>query len=219
MASTILARSSIAISSLEPRLMGVAISRSQCIIWSTPSTQSSMKLDAANGFHHSCQIVDRDQFARTEVDGRGNQPVAVHNLVDTEHAIVDEAEAAGLRSVAPNVDGGVAEVEGFDYLTAERGRRFLTASEPGAVGAVDVVEAGNVGFQTAFRPILLAKHLREEFLPTVTSLSHGWVRVRFLKSAHVWIPLQVGVVGAGRRGKEIALGAGTPGAFNQVGVD
>src|ERR1017187_1783725 len=121
---------------------------------------SVLKLHAGDFFHHGCQIVDRDQFARTEVDGRGNQPVAVHNLVDAEHAVFDEAEAARLCTVAPDIDSGFAAVEGFDHLTAERGRRFLTASEPGAVGAEDVVEAGDVSFQTAFLPILLAEHLR-----------------------------------------------------------
>ena len=30
--------------------------------------------------------------------------VAVHDLVDAQHAVVDEAEAAGLRAVAPDVD-------------------------------------------------------------------------------------------------------------------
>jgi hypothetical protein len=42
---------------------------------------------------------------------------------------LDETEAAGLRAVAPDADGGFAAVEGFDRLTAERGGRLLAGSE------------------------------------------------------------------------------------------
>ena len=100
------------------------------------------------------QIFDRNQLGRTEIDGRGDQAVAMHNLVDAQHAVVDEAEAAGLGAVAPDSDGGGATVYRFDDLTAKRRRGLFAASEPGAMGSVDIVEAGDVGFQATFRPIL-----------------------------------------------------------------
>ena len=110
-------------------------------------------------------------------------------------------------------------VDGFDHLAAERGGRLLAASEPGAVGAVDIVEAGEVGFQAALRPVFLAEHFRDQFLPAVTSFRHGRICVGFFQRADIRILLQVRIVGAGRRGKEIALGAGAPGRLNQVRVD
>ena len=58
-----------------------------------------------------------------------------------------------------------------------------------------------MGFQAAFRPILLAEHLRNEFLPTVTSFGHGRVCVRLLERA------------------DVTLRAGAPGRLNQVGVN
>src|ERR1022692_2275290 len=154
------ARSSIAISSLEPRLMGVAIRRSQCIIWSMPSTQSSMK------------------------------------------------QKLRVCEPSPQMSMVVAPLSMASITLRLR-----------AAGAVDVVEAGQVGFQAAFRPILLAEHLRDEFLPAVASFGHGGVCVRFLERPDVRVPLQVCIVGAGGRRKEIALRAGAPGSVNQVGVD
>ncbi len=61
----------------------------------------TFELDAADRFGQADEVVDRDQLARTEVDRRGDQLVAVHNLVDAEDAVIDIHEAAGLFAVAP----------------------------------------------------------------------------------------------------------------------
>ncbi len=73
-------------------------------------------------------------------------------------------------ALAPGVDR-------FQHLPAHCGGGFLAASEPCPVRPVDVVEAGDVGLQTALGPILLAEHLRDQLLPAVAALGHRGIRV------------------------------------------
>ena len=169
--------------------------------------------------HDRDQLVDGDHLARAQVDGRGDQLRAVHDQVDAVQAVVDVAERARLRPVAPDLDAQVAAVLRLEDLAAHRGRCLLATAEPGAVGAVDVVEAGDVGLQAAFRPVLLAEHLADELLPAVAALGHGRVGVGLLERDDVGRLLQVRVVGAGRRGEEVALHAGPVGGLGEVRVD
>ena len=104
-------------------------------------------------------------------------------------------------------------------LRAERGRRFLAPAVPGAVGAVDVVEAGDGRLEAALGPVLLADDLREELLPAVAALGVGRVGVGFLEGPRPDVLLQVDVVGAGGGGEEVAVGAGPLGGLDHVRVD
>ena len=105
----------------------------------------------------------------------------MHDAVDAVEAVVDVAERAGLLAVAPDLDAHVAAVLGLEDLAAHRGGRLLATAEPGAVGTVDVVEAGDVGLQAALRPVLLAEHLADELLPAVAALGHGRIGVGLLE--------------------------------------
>ena len=143
----------------------------------------------------------------------------MHDQVDAVQAVVDVAERARLAPVAPDLDAQVAAVLGLEDLAAHRGGGLLAAPEPGAVGAVDVVEAGDVGLQAALRPVLLAEHLGDQLLPAVAALGHGRVGIRFLEGDDVRGLLQVRVVGAGGAGEEVALHAGAVGGLGEVRVD
>src|SRR5512140_2585596 len=179
----------------------------------------ALELDFADFLDVVDQGVDRDHLAGAQVDGRGDQARAVHDQVDAVGAVVDEHVAAGLGAIAPNVDRMLAAVLGFDDLAAEGGGRLFAAAVPGAVRAEDVVEAGNVGFQAALGGVFLAEHFGDQLFPAVAALGHGRVGVGFLEGAHAGVALQVGVVGAGRGGEEIAPGPGVVGGLDQVGVD
>ena len=64
----------------------------------------ALQFDTSNIFDHADQIIDRDQFTGTQVDGCSDQVIAVHDHVDAFDAVVDVHETAGLVAVAPNVD-------------------------------------------------------------------------------------------------------------------
>ena len=97
--------------------------------------------------------------------------------------------------------------------------RFLTSAIPGAVRAIDVVEAGDVGLQAALGPVFLAEHFRHQLLPAVAALGHGRIGIRFFQRAHVRVLLQGGVVGAGRGREEVAADASPVGGLDHVGID
>ncbi len=84
---------------------------------------------------------------------------------------------------------------------------------------VDVVEAGDGGLQPRSAQYSWQNISRHQLLPAVAALGHGRVGIGFLERADVGVLLQVGVVGAGRRGEEVALGAGPVGGLDHVGVD
>ena len=72
-----------------------------------------------------CQLGYRWQSARTKIDRRRDEPVAIHDLVDAQHTIVDETEAARLRAVAPDLDSHVARILGL-----ARGAQVVKMADP-----------------------------------------------------------------------------------------
>ena len=100
-----------------------------------------LQLDARDILDHVHQAVDRDEFVRAQVDRLLD--LAVHDLENAFHAIVDVHEAAGLLAVAPDFDFVGTGFHGVNHLAANGGRGFFAAAVPGAVRAVDVVEAGH----------------------------------------------------------------------------
>ena len=64
----------------------------------------AFQLDAGDLFDLGEQLVDGDQLARTQVDRRGNQVVAMRDRSMPFDAVVDVHETAGLGAVAPDGD-------------------------------------------------------------------------------------------------------------------
>ena len=178
-----------------------------------------LEFDAADFLRDGHQFVDRDHLIGAEIDGRGDQLVAVHDLVDAEDAVVDEHEAAGLAAVAPDGDLAAAAVLGLDDLATDRRRRLFPAAIPGTPRAIDIVKAGDRGLEAPLGGVFLTKHLRHQLFPAVAAFGHRRVSVGFLQRRAVRVFLQRRVVGAGRRGVEISLGPGPPGALDQMRVD
>ena len=143
----------------------------------------------------------------------------MHDLVDPDHAVVDEAEAARLRPVAPDLDPQVPGVLRLDHLAAHRGWSLLAPTEPRPVGPVDVVEPRDVRLEAALCPVFLAEHLRDQLLPPIAPLGHRRVGVRLLERQGVRALLEIRVVGAGRGREEVAPGAGPIGGLDHVRVD
>jgi len=165
------------------------------------------------------ELVDRDQFARAQIDRRGNQPLAVGDHLDAAHAVVHIHEAARLRAVAPDFDRAGLLVLGLDHLAADGCGRLFASTVPGAERAIDIVESGDKRLQAALVPVFLAEHLRHQFLPAVAALGHGRIDVGLLQGTHVGVLLEPGVIDAGGGGEEISLGTGAIGGLDHVGVD
>ena len=84
-----------------------------------------------------------------------------HDLADALDAVVDVHEAAGLLAVAPDLDLVLAGLLGVNHLAADRGRRLFAAAVPGAVRAVDIVEAGDAR-RTRPKSSRKWRHIRSE---------------------------------------------------------
>src|SRR5262249_56717108 len=113
----------------------------------------------------------------------------------------------------------LADIDRLDHLPADRRWRLSPTSTPGAVRAIDVVEARDGALQTAFCPILLAKHFRHELFPAVTTLGHCRIGIRFFQRADPGILLELRVIGAGGRREKIAAGARAVSPLNHVGIN
>ena len=158
---------------LDKRVVGIApghaLRRSEIVM--------ALHVHAGDFFNLGQQFVDGNQFAGTEVDRRGDQIVAVHDLVNSLHTVVNIHEAAGPMAVAPDSDVLPAGVHRLDDFAAQRGRRLFTAAIPGAVRPIDVVEAGNGCLHAAFVPVFLAEHFGNQFFPAVTALDPRGIRI------------------------------------------
>src|SRR6266478_2686189 len=121
----------------------------------------------------------------------------MHDPINAFGAIVYEHEAAGLMTVAPDVDGEFATINGFNHFPADGSRSFLAASVPGSPRTINVMKPRNGCFQTTLSPVFLAKNFRDELLPAVSALSHGRVSIGFFQSADLGILLKRRVVHAG----------------------
>src|SRR5215469_5804572 len=104
----------------------------------------------------------------------------MHDFVDALDAVVYVHEAARLMAIAPDFNGAAAHIYRFNYFATNGGWRFLAAAIPGAMRPVHVVESGCECRQASLRPIFLTEHLRDQLLPAVATLRHGWISIRFL---------------------------------------
>src|SRR5690606_36108854 len=126
--------------------------------------------------------------------------VAVGDEQGPGDAVVDVGEAPGLVAVAPDLDGVPTGQLGGGHLAADGRRRLLPPAVVGAVGAVDVVVAGDPGGD-----------------PGV--LGRGRVGVLLGEPVDVRPVLLAGGVDAGGGGVEVALDPLVPGRHQQVRVD
>mmetsp|Transcript_29774 Transcript_29774/g.95758 ORF Transcript_29774/g.95758 Transcript_29774/m.95758 type:complete len:223 (-) Transcript_29774:653-1321(-) len=117
----------------------------------------AIALARADGHH----LVHRHHLVGAEVHGLA--AVGLGETEDALHAVVNEGEGAGLLAVAPHLN----LLSGGDGLAAEGSRGFLAAALPGAVGAVDVVEAGNAGLDVEVGLVVLVHLLGAELLEAV----------------------------------------------------
>ena len=143
----------------------------------------------------------------------------MHDHVDSFGAVIDIHKTAGLLTVTPDFDLTAPGVLGLDDLATEGGRGFLPPAVPGAEWAVDVVETGDEGLQSALCPVFLTEYLRHQLLPAVAPFSHGRVGIAFLQGSNIWVLLKLGVVRAGGGGEEVAIDPRPIGSFDQMGID
>src|SRR5688572_11860652 len=83
-----------------------------------PEVVRPLQLDAGDLLDDAHQLVHGDQLARAEVDRL--QDLAARDGQRPMDAVVDVHERAGLRAVAPDLDGRLAAVLGLDDLAADR---------------------------------------------------------------------------------------------------
>src|SRR5690606_5240563 len=133
-------------------------------------------------------------------------------------AVVDVGEAPGLVAVAPDLDGVPTGQLGGGHLAADGRRRLLPPAVVGAVGAVDVVVAGDPGGAREVLGEVPAHPLGEQLLPAVAVLGHGRVGVLLGEPVDVRPVLLAGGVDAGGGGVEVALDPLVPGRHQQVRV-
>jgi len=105
----------------------------------------------------------------------------------------------------------------FDYLPADRRRRLLAASLPGAT--VDVVIPSDSRRQAEISKEMVAHASGEELLPTVAILRHCRIGVLLPQRLYISRLLLVRGVHAGRRGVEISLDVRLAGGKKHVRVD
>ena len=98
-------------------------------------------LDAGDFGNHVVQAIDGDEFGGTHIQRLTD--IGVHQTNAAFDTVVDVHEAARLLAVAPDLDLVLAAALAWMHLAADGGRRLLAAAVPRAVGAVDVVEAGD----------------------------------------------------------------------------
>ena len=147
-------------------------------------------------------VVHGDHLVGADV--KGLVVLGAHEAQDALDAVVDEGEGAGLLAVAPHLKGLV----GADDLAAEGGGGLLASAGPGAVGAVDVVEACDAALHVEVAVVGHDDLLGVELLQTVDVLGLGGPGVVLLEGHDVGLDLLELGVGAGGRRVEEAL-AGT----------
>ncbi len=177
----------------------------------------AFELDAGDFLDDVDELVDGDQFVAADVDRFDD--VAPEEVLGALEAIGDIHEGAGLVAVAPDFDFVFAGEFGLDDLAANGGGGFFAAAVVGAVGAVDVVIAGDAGDEAEIFAEMAAHAFAEELFPAVAVFGQGGIGVLFLQGGDVFVALLVGVVDAGAGGVEIALDAVFLGGHAEVRVD
>src|SRR5690348_1409644 len=179
----------------------------------------SFELNASYLFDFVDEFIDRNKLARPKIHRRGHKLIAMHDPIDALNAIVYIHETSRLVAVTPDFDRTALCVDGLDHLAANGSGSFLASAVPRAVRAIDVVESGGEGPQPALRPILLTKHLRDQFLPAVATLRHGGVSIGLAQRSNVGVLLKLSIVDASRRREEVSLDPRPIRSLNHVRVD
>ena len=94
---------------------------------------------ACNLHGHIGQLIDADHLVGADVDGSG--PVGAHQPQGPLQALLDVEKRPGLFAVTPDLD--FAAVRRHGHLATDGGRGLFAPVVPGAVGAEDVVVAGD----------------------------------------------------------------------------
>src|SRR5204862_6933129 len=119
--------------------------------------------------------------------------------------------AAGLLTVAPDLDFVPAAQLGCDYLPADRRRCLLAPAVVGAERAIDVVVARNPRLEPEVLDEMAAHALAEEFLPAVAVFRHRGIAVGLPERGDCCAGLLFRCVDTSRRGIEIAFDFLVPG--------
>ena len=177
----------------------------------------ALEFEAGDVFDQIDQLVDGDHFGAAEVDGFDDS--AFHNGLGSVEAVVDVLEAAGLESVAPDLDLLGTTQLGGNHLAANGGGGFLASAIEGAVRSVDVVVTRDAGLDAEVFHEVAAHAFGEKFLPAVAVLGVGGVGVLFFQAGVVGFFLLVAGIDAGGRRIEEAGGSAVAGGHEHVGVD
>jgi len=177
----------------------------------------ALEFDAGDVFDHVDQLVDGHHLGAAEVDGLDD--AAFHDGLGAVEAVVDVLEAAGLESVAPDLDAVVAtHLRGNDFA-ANGGGGFLASAIEGAVRSIDVVVTRDAGLDAEVFHEVAAHALGEKFFPAVAVLGVGGVGVFFFQAGIVGFLLLVAGIDAGGRRIEEAGGAAVACGHEHVGID
>src|ERR1043166_6138807 len=158
----------------------------------------ALELDPGDLLPDVHQLIDRNQFVAAEVDWFEN--LAPKDLLSAVQTVVDVHEAACLMTVAPDLDLVFARDLGLDDFSADGGRRLFASAHPGAIRAIDVVEASGAGLEPEVFSERAAHAFAEEFLPAVTVFRLRGISIGFLQSGDVRVALLVGIINAGGGG-------------------
>lgn len=110
-------------------------------------------------------------LAAAQVEGLAK--VALGDAEDALNAVVDKRKAAGLLTVTPHLK----LLFRSEDLAAKGSRGLLTATLPRAVGAVDVVEAGDAALHAKVLVVVLGQLFAGKLLQAVRILRlpmYGW---------------------------------------------
>src|SRR5215471_3104443 len=135
------------------------------------------------------ELINRDELTAAKI--QRFCIIAVHDYLRASYAIVDPLKAAGLFSIAPNLDLMFPGKFCFDHFAANRRRRFLAAAIVGSVRAVNVVITRDASRYSKILEKMAAHPLRKKFFPAVTVLGHRGVSVSFVERSDIWIGLLV----------------------------
>src|SRR5579872_22187 len=155
---------------------------------------NAFELRTGDLFRNIDQLVDRHHLRRSQVE-RFNH-VRVHDHLRALEAIVDVHEAARLVAVTPDRNFRVAFRLCLNYLAADSSRSFFAATRPRSVWTINVVIPRHPRTKTVIFAEVTAHALGKEFLPSVTVLGIGRIRIFFSQSRIVVIALLAGVINA-----------------------
>jgi hypothetical protein len=116
--------------------------------------------DLRNDSH---ELVDGDHLFAAEIERLVE--VATHQANDAFYTVIDVAEGAGLRSVAPHLDGPARS--DFRNLSADRRGRLFAPTLPGSERALDVVKADDPRLYPVVFAVVCAEPLGDQLLPAV----------------------------------------------------